>query len=146
MLINRHSRTIVALAAALACALIPLHAAMAGQTDLDLFSGSGNLAPNILIMLDSSGSMGDPASGGGGNKVDIAAAALTTLITTVNPPDGSGGYTENARFGLFNFRPHGGLLVTPLGNGNTAAVLAGIAAQAPGGYTPLGGAALDLDG
>jgi type IV pilus assembly protein PilY1 len=98
-------------------------------------------------MLDSSGSMQDPPTSGGAlSKIDIAKTALSTLVTTVNPPDGSGGYTENARFGLFNFRQYGGLLVSPIQSGNTSSVLAGIAGQtAAGGVgTPLDGSILDV--
>ena len=67
----------------------------AGQSDIDLFSTGGSLPPNMMIMLDSSGSMQDlPSSGGTDTKIDIAKTALTTFVTTVNPSDGSGGYIE----------------------------------------------------
>jgi type IV pilus assembly protein PilY1 len=143
---KRTTRILTTLWLVLALAFLPASSVWAGQSDVDLFTGGGRLAPNIMIMLDSSGSMRDPASGGGGNKIDIAKAALATLVTTVNPSDGSGGYIENARFGLFNFRANGGLLRTPIGANNTGAVLAGISSQtAPGGVgTPLSGAALDV--
>ena len=37
--------------------------AWAGAADLELFSSSGNVAPNIMILLDTSGSMDNPACG-----------------------------------------------------------------------------------
>ncbi|MBW2382632.1 MAG: hypothetical protein JRG92_03305 [Deltaproteobacteria bacterium] len=118
----------------------------AGQADVDLFTTSTKAPPNILIMLDSSGSMGDlPSTGGTDSKMVIAKDAVTTLVTTVNPSDGSGGFVENARFGLFRFRDHGGLLVSPISNNNTAAVISGIASvDSTDQFTPINGAALDV--
>ncbi len=140
-------KTIGAVALAALMLAVPLSGARAGQSDVDLFAGTGSFPPNIMIMLDSSGSMRNPPSSGGSiDKIDIAKSALNTLITTVNPPDGSGGYTENARFGLFIFQSYGGELVTPITSGNTATIIADVANQgAPGGYgTPIDGAALDV--
>ena len=81
---------------------------MAGQSDVNLFAGGGRLPPNMMIMLDSSGSMlSQPSTGGGVSKKQIAKDALKALILSVNPPDGAGGYTENALFGLTTFRDDG---------------------------------------
>ena len=122
------------------------------STDLTLFNTGTVAAPNILVLLDSSGSMGDPPSSCStcGSKWDIARDSLTQIIQTVNPPDGSGGYIENARFGIFTFgqgtqSTRGGQLLVPITSGNTAAVLTAIpAAAAPTGVTPLGSALADM--
>jgi type IV pilus assembly protein PilY1 len=105
-----------------------------GSTDLALFTaGSGSAPPNILIMLDSSGSMNDRPSGCWScpRKRDTAEQALADLVTQVNPPDGNGGYIENVRFGLFVFgrgsSGYGsGRLLVPIADNNTAAMLASI--------------------
>jgi type IV pilus assembly protein PilY1 len=79
--------------------------AQAQSTDLTAFESTG-AAPNIAIVLDTSGSMNKNPSGcssGCDSKYDTARDAIATLVTTVNPPDGSGGYENNARFGLFSF-------------------------------------------
>ena len=118
---------------------------MAGQSDVDLFAGGNRLPPNIMIMLDSSGSMlSAPSTGGSVSKKTIAINALDTLITTVNPPV-SGGYTENARFGLFTFGSNAGAIREPIATGNTGAVRTAISGHAttPTG-TPLSGAILDV--
>jgi hypothetical protein len=60
--------------------------ATAGQGDINLFAGGDSLAPNVMILLDSSGSMNNPpSSGGSDDKKDIAIDALPTLTTGVNP-------------------------------------------------------------
>ena len=118
----------------------------AGQSDINLFAGGGRLPPNIIIMLDSSGSMNDPPSSGGGiSKADIADAAIVNLINSINPLDGSNTHIENARFGLFGFRANGGQLRSSIIAGNTTNVVA----QIQGGSstsigTPLNGAILDI--
>ncbi len=117
----------------------------AGQSDLNLFAGGGAVAPNIMIVLDSSGSMRNPPSSGGGSKKSIAIAALDTLITTVNPLISGTTYEENARFGLFTFRSSGGLLGQPIGSGNTQAVLNAINGHATTGVgTPVSASTLDV--
>ncbi len=125
--------------------LVTASPAVAGQSDINLFAGGGSVAPNIMIVLDSSGSMGDPPSGGGGSKKSIAITALTNLITSVNPLISGTTYTENARFGLFTFRPQGGLLNQSISPGNTQAVLNAIAAHATTSVgTPVGASVLDV--
>ncbi|MGH0035109.1 MAG: pilus assembly protein [Myxococcota bacterium] len=136
----RHAWGLAALAAA---AL----AAPAAASDLAILSQSDTAPPNILIMLDSSGSMDDKPSGcwSCSTKRTIAKNALRDLILAVNPPDGSGGYVENARFGLAGFRSRGADLRVPIADGNTQAVLDSIASMTASSVgTPIGSAALDV--
>ena len=118
----------------------------AGQSDINLFAGGGEVAPNIVIMLDSSGSMQSaPSSGGALTKKQIAISALTNLITTVNPLISGTTYEENARFGLFTFRNDGALLNQSISAGNTQAVLNGISSHASSSVgTPVSGSILDV--
>jgi type IV pilus assembly protein PilY1 len=118
----------------------------AGQSDVDLFAGGNRLPPNIMIMLDSSGSMRNPPSSGGAvYKKDIAKAALVNLIKGVNPPDGSGGFTENALFGLMTLRDDGASLQQQIATGNTSAVITAVNNHATSSVgTPLNGAILDV--
>jgi hypothetical protein len=92
-------------------------AASAGS-DLALFSAGGGVPPNILLLLDSSGSMGSEPSTGGDRKRDLANQAIADLVTAVNPPDGSGGYENNARFGFSIFTKDGARLLVPIGEDN----------------------------
>ncbi len=119
---------------------------MAGQSDVNLFAGGGRLPPNMMIMLDSSGSMlSQPSTGGGVSKKQIAKDALKALILSVNPPDGAGGYTENALFGLTTFRDDGANLDREIDTGNTAAVLTAVENHARTFVgTPLSAAILDV--
>jgi len=118
----------------------------AGQSDIDLFAGGGQLPPNIMIMLDSSSSMNDPPSSGGiVTKADIADTAIVNLIMSINPLISGNTHEENARFGLFGFRANGGQLHSSLVAGNTTNVVA----QIQGGSstnvgTPLNGSILDI--
>jgi type IV pilus assembly protein PilY1 len=129
----------------LACLIVSIlltgQEAAAQSGDVALFSATGSLVPpNIMVLLDSSGSMRNPTSGdpGGADKDDIARATLTALVQAVNPPDGSGGYEQNARFGLFIFSgsgTKGANLLVPIADDNTQAMLDGIAGQ---GSTSVG--------
>ena len=59
-------RNFLSLVLAWALVAFPFAApSFAGQSDIDLFAGGNRLPPNILIVLDSSGSMGNIPSGGG---------------------------------------------------------------------------------
>jgi len=118
--------------------------AWAGQSDIDLFAGGGTLAPNIMILLDSSGSMGSSPSGGGGSKKSIAISSLQSLITTVNPLISGTTYEENARFGLMTFRNDGARLNQAITSGNTQAVLNAIGSHSTTSVgTPISGQILD---
>ena len=132
------------IAGVLACLIVSIlltgREAAAQSGDVALFSTTGgSVAPNILILLDSSRSMrNEPSTGGGVDKDDIARAALTSLVLAVNPPDGSGGYEENARFSLFIFSgdgTRGAELLVPIAPDNTQDMLDGIAGQ---GSTSVG--------
>ena len=119
---------------------------MAGQSDVDLFAGGNRLPPNIMIMLDSSGSMlSAPSSGGSDSKKTIAINSLQAVVKAVNPPDGSGGYAENALFGLMTFRDNGASLQSEIAPGNTGTVLSKIGSHSSTSVgTPLQGAILDV--
>jgi type IV pilus assembly protein PilY1 len=130
-------------------------AALAGSTDLTLFGAApDNAPPNILILIDTSGSMKSPPKGCDSCDSDydkwmMAKDAVLAMVPQVNPPDGMGGYVENARFGVFFFdgNEHGARPVLPIRDDNTATVLARMQAMnlddVPGG-TPLGAALTDV--
>ena len=129
----------------LACLIVSIlligQEAAAQSGDLALFSStSAAVPPNILIILDSSGSMRNPTSGdpSGADKDVIARATLTALVEAVNPSDGAAGYEQNARFGLMIFSGSGSKgaeVLVPIADDNTQAMLDGIAAQ---GSTSVG--------
>ena len=73
-------------------------AAQAGSTDVDLFTSGGNVEPNIVILLDNSGSMDRGTDNlSGCNATDatasnacrriIASEAVKALVNKVNPYD-----------------------------------------------------------
>ena len=143
----RKNNGILSLALAATMAVLPWsNTAMAGQSDISLFAGGDGLAPNIAIILDSSGSMGDPPSGGGtDSKKTIAIRALQTLIVGVNPLISGTTYEENARFGLFTFKSDGGLMRQAITSNNTQSVLNAIGSHATTGVgTPLSASTLDV--
>jgi type IV pilus assembly protein PilY1 len=122
--------------------------AHAGAADLELFSSSGNVAPNIMILLDTSGSMDDATCWGCDTKRVIAKRELKKLVRSINDPDGDGVYEDNARFGLMGFRVEGAMLQHPIQANGTAAMLTAIdnsvSTQWNGSGTPISGAALDI--
>ena len=102
--------------------------AAAPAGDAGLFSASGGAPPNILLLLDSSGSMKKIPSNVGTcttdcRKRDMANRAIRDLVTAVNPPDGSGGYINNARFGFAIFTKAGARLLVPVGENNVGDIL-----------------------
>ena len=137
--------------------VLQLIAGQAGAVSSDIvtFSTSGGAPPNILVTLDTSGSMGgepdncknfdpnNPCLDPRDKKVQ-AREAIRVLVETVNPPDGSGGYVENARFGVMKFNAEkvtddelaalpapntglglkGGQLWFPIASGNTGHIIA----------------------
>ena len=144
-----HSRKLVVLAMLLL--VFGGSEARAQSTDLDAFTSVG-APPNIAIVIDSSGSMNNPPSACSGScptKWDSTKQAVVDLVTTVNPPDGSGGYEENARFGLFQFgvsgSSGGGKLLVPVGD-NTVPVIQGAISSASRSSvgTPLGTVLTDV--
>jgi hypothetical protein len=109
-------------------ALAAPRAASASSADLALFSASGGVPPNILLLLDSSGSMGKEPAGCAGlpgcdRKRDLANQAIADLVRAVNPSDGSGGYANNARFGFSIFTGQGARVLVPIGEDTTDDIL-----------------------
>lgn len=148
MVSNRTSSYFFAILAAASLVLAAGNAS--SDTDIELFSGTGKLPPNVMILLDSSGSMQDPPCGGCDSKIDIAQEALTDLIESINPLDATtpatDDHVENVRFGLFTYRYRGGHLKYEIKTGNTASVITEIDNEtAAGGVgTPISGALLDV--
>ena len=148
------SRWTVTLAIVLATLLALPQAPRAGSSDLALFSAGSRFAPpNIMILFDTSGSMKNEPDGCDSCTEDkwvIAQQVIRDIVPSVNPPDGKGGYIQNARFGLFFFDEDelGGRLVIPIEDGNTGALIARVNAMTvsndiPGG-TPLGASLTDV--
>jgi type IV pilus assembly protein PilY1 len=68
--------------------------------DLDLLANA-NVPPNVMIMLDNSGSMA--FANGTSTRTEVARDAVLDLIDGLYPDDGSGGYTATVRLGLTSF-------------------------------------------
>jgi len=89
--------------------------------------------PNVLIVLDRSGSMDDSA-GGGQSKWEVAVAAVDQLVTT---------YGDTIRFGLALYSGDGGSSCTPgvvsvdTGSGTASDITSAMAAVSPDGKTPI---------
>jgi type IV pilus assembly protein PilY1 len=146
----------------IALMLAPLGAG-AQTSDIETFANSG-APPNILVLLDTSGSMNDAPNGcavleSGSSDCDakriLARKAIKQLVEAVNPPDGEGGYVENARFGVFKFdnsqlgdanplnNKMGGQVWFPIELGNTSAILDGVMSIPQTSTTTLGSQLLD---
>ena len=124
----RTPRSLSLLLASASLVLLPL--ANAGAQDVGLFSGSGGAKPNIMILLDPSGSMNHAPAGctlpDGSkcpNKRIMASQAIDELVRSVNPPDGAGGYVSNARFGLGIYDRTNARVLVPIGDDSTAEIL-----------------------
>jgi type IV pilus assembly protein PilY1 len=87
-------------------------------------------------------------------KWEMARDVLLDVVSTINYPDGEGGYVQNARFGVFLFdkNKYGGRLIVPIADDNTGALLSRVEnmigyeksnADINGG-TPLGPALVDV--
>ena len=87
--------------------------------------------PNVLIVLDQSGSMDDEIDGT--SKWDIAVAAIDSLLTD---------FGAGVRFGLVLYPSDGecgaGNVVVDVGEDTADAIRAAIAATGPDGSTPIG--------
>ena len=83
--------------------------------------------PNVVILLDSSGSMNDSINGM--RKIDSAKLIVNSLINTV----------QGVRIGVFRFNAEStsGLLVSPVGE-DPATMVAQVNSIIAGGATPLG--------
>jgi type IV pilus assembly protein PilY1 len=112
--------------------------APASSTDLALFATSavGWAPPNIMFLFDTSSSMLDLVGEDDSNdeecdpaayycKWEMARDVLIDVVRAVNPPDGNGGYVQNARFGVFLFDSDrwGGRLIVPIRDGNTGTLI-----------------------
>ena len=93
--------------------------------DLDLLA-SGAVPPNVMIVLDNSGSM--QTALGGSTRTEVARDAMLDLIEDLYPDDGSGGYTASVRLGLAVFdtnaaSSHGGEIAVPIADDNKQALI-----------------------
>jgi type IV pilus assembly protein PilY1 len=119
--------------------------------DLELLA-AGNVPPNVMILLDNSGSM--DAALDGSTRVEIARDAVLALIDDLYPDDGAGGYTAIVRLGLTIFDEsgsnNGGDVVVPIGDTNKASLITevgNVVTQVLGGagtFTPLSEALVDI--
>ncbi|MGI9646449.1 MAG: pilus assembly protein, partial [Ilumatobacteraceae bacterium] len=78
---------------------------------------------------------------------EIMRDAAIDLVESTNPADGTGGFDQNVRFGIFMFDDdhNGGMLVEAIANDNTDDVLHALNNDIhPGGSTPLGGTLIDI--
>jgi type IV pilus assembly protein PilY1 len=110
-----------------------------------------------MFLVDTSGSMDNEPDGCGSCdlKWEMARDVLLDIVAGVNPPDGTGGYEQNARFGVFLFDKYefGARLIVPIEDGNTGFLLNRVAnmdgnKNDPGADinsgTPLGQALVDV--
>ncbi len=109
--------------------LLPISTAQPDDTDIITASW---IDPNVLILLDSSGSMDDEV--GGVPKIDIAKSVVTTLVQN----------TSNVRFGVMKFKSDGAEMVSEIGTPTATIVTAVNGMGAPSGGTPLGDALYDI--
>jgi type IV pilus assembly protein PilY1 len=139
------ARALASLLTLLIALTLPAGRAGGDANDLDLLSRT--VTPNVLILVDDSGSMSDaPAGAGWGDpsKMTIAKNVVNALIDQFNPP----GEPERVRFGLATFDSSGdgsgAVIEVPVGSGNTAAMHTAVNAMSAGGYTPLSEALVDV--
>jgi type IV pilus assembly protein PilY1 len=128
--------------------LLAFAEARATPTDASTFLTIKGGQPNIMLLIDSSGSMRDRPQGCSScaAKWDILKQVVKDLVLSLNPPDGAGGYTQKARLGLSQFSNKGGArLLAPIADNNTAALLSALsAARNSSGGTPLGTSLADM--
>jgi type IV pilus assembly protein PilY1 len=154
---RRASRVLTSIALLALGAAWPL-TALAGSTDVDLFTGGGNVEPNIVILLDNSGSMDRDASNTSGcNTSDatasnacrriIASEAVKALVNRVNPYDpqpGPGPREVNARLGLMTYVDNGASVEVPVSDTSSDAIITAVDALGSRSVgTPIGGSILD---
>jgi len=91
-----------------------------------------SVPPNVLIVLDRSGSM-DDSIGGGSTKWELAVAAVKTLLTD---------YGDSVRFGLVLYSSDGdcgpGQVLVGVGDGTAADINGEMDGASPDGSTPIG--------
>jgi type IV pilus assembly protein PilY1 len=101
--------------------------------DTDIFSNP-TVQPNVVILVDTSGSMADTVNGE--VKMTSAKTALTALVQSI----------AGMNYGLFRFNSNstGGYMVAPVGS-TTATMVTAINGLQTSGSTPLGRAANDVE-
>ncbi len=79
------NKSIRSFSQALACALLAISPVWADDTEIFFGDFSdGEISPNVLFVVDTSGSMGNTVSGTGMTRMQNVQAALTTLLTNLN--------------------------------------------------------------
>ena len=99
--------------------------------DTDIFLSAASIEPNVVLLIDTSGSMNEVVDGR--RKIVIARRVVTDLISRV----------EGVRFGVFAFDEDGARIVAPVGTPKQV-MINRINALTADGYTPLGRAARDI--
>jgi type IV pilus assembly protein PilY1 len=127
-------------ALALSTLLLAAPGAVRAQGDLDLFQTA--VAPNVLIMMDSSGSMQTEVTPGV-QRIEAARDAMTELVNEVNPDLAGGGYDLNVRFGIARFNGSTGAQILEPVYASKSAILSAIAGVPASGSTPLSESYLD---
>ena len=102
--------------------------------DDDIFETGTTTDPNVLILIDNSGSMSDDVNGVA--KIDIAKAVVNDLLDNVT----------GVRFGIMSFNEDsdGAIMVAPIGT-SISTMKSRVTALNADGSTPLGRAAQDVD-
>ena len=118
-------------AVALAVVIAGTHPAR--SDDSDIFT-QNSIQPNVVILIDSSGSMDDRVNGV--RKIVTARNAVSNLVQSVT----------GMRYSIFAFNDDstGAMLVAPVGTA-TATMVTEIQALQPQGRTPLGRASQDIE-
>jgi len=102
--------------------------------DVDILWLGARVEPNVIILLDSSGSMDDYVEGA--RKMTSAKTAVTNLLQN----------TTGVRFGImrFNQQSNGARMVSPVGT-SVSAMVSAVNAITPAGYTPLGRSTINVE-
>ncbi|TAN53115.1 MAG: VWA domain-containing protein [Methylococcaceae bacterium] len=94
--------------------------------------------PNVMLMVDTSGSMTQKVAANNDTRLNIAKQAATNLVDSLIPPPGS---DPSVRLGLTTYySSNGGKLLFPVGDldaAQAAAIKAQISQLKASGYTPL---------
>lgn len=145
---TRKHATTRALASLLTVLLWLPNIAFAGSSDIELFASGGSVPPNILLLIDNSGSMdrdvnGNWCSGSCDSRREIARDAVRAFVDEVNPVV-SGVRQENARLGLMTYRANGASVEVPLGLSTSDTIKTEVGNLSSLGVgTPISGSILD---
>jgi type IV pilus assembly protein PilY1 len=134
------AKALASLLTLLIAVALPAGRAGGDAGDLDLLSTA--VPPNVMILIDSSGSMGDvPSTGGTDSKMVIAKNVINKLLDDINPD----GKPERVRFGLAKFNGNdGATILVPIGSNNKSTLVTAVNGVSAGGYTPLSEALVDV--